>query len=101
MQEFTERVAEESLHELDVWDLDTEAVAGDLAEAVREGVTISAAVPPWETAIFEGAQGVLLDEYRGFHPHTTWSTPDPVSTLHTLRRSAFGCCSAAVSRSAT
>jgi adenylosuccinate synthase len=24
--------------------------------------------------IFEGAQGVLLDEWRGFHPHTTWST---------------------------
>ncbi|MEC7524879.1 MAG: adenylosuccinate synthetase [Myxococcota bacterium] len=24
--------------------------------------------------VFEGAQGVLLDEWRGFHPHTTWST---------------------------
>ena len=24
--------------------------------------------------IFEGAQGVLLDEWRGFHPHTSWST---------------------------
>lgn len=24
--------------------------------------------------IFEGAQGVLLDENFGFHPHTTWST---------------------------
>lgn len=24
--------------------------------------------------IFEGAQGVLLDEWYGFHPHTTWST---------------------------
>lgn len=23
--------------------------------------------------IFEGAQGVLLDEYVGFHPYTTWS----------------------------
>lgn len=27
--------------------------------------------------IFEGAQGVLLDEWRGFHPHTTWSTTTP------------------------
>ena len=27
-----------------------------------------------ETVIFEGAQGVLLDEQHGFHPHTTWST---------------------------
>jgi hypothetical protein len=26
------------------------------------------------TAIFEGAQGVLLDEWHGFHPYTTWST---------------------------
>lgn len=26
------------------------------------------------TVIFEGAQGVLLDERFGFHPHTTWST---------------------------
>lgn len=24
--------------------------------------------------IFEGSQGVLLDEWYGFHPHTTWST---------------------------
>lgn len=27
-----------------------------------------------ETVIFEGSQGVLLDEWYGFHPHTTWST---------------------------
>jgi adenylosuccinate synthase len=26
------------------------------------------------TAVFEGAQGVLLDEWHGFHPYTTWST---------------------------
>jgi adenylosuccinate synthase len=24
--------------------------------------------------VFEGAHGVLLDEWRGFHPYTTWST---------------------------
>lgn len=24
--------------------------------------------------LFEGAQGVLLDQWRGFHPYTTWST---------------------------
>jgi adenylosuccinate synthase len=24
--------------------------------------------------IFEGSQGVLLDEWRGTHPHTTWAT---------------------------
>lgn len=27
--------------------------------------------------VFEGAQGVLLDEHHGFHPHTTWSTTTP------------------------
>lgn len=27
--------------------------------------------------LFEGAQGVLLDEWRGLHPHTTWSTTLP------------------------
>jgi adenylosuccinate synthase len=26
------------------------------------------------TTIFEAAQGVLLDEWAGFHPYTTWST---------------------------
>lgn len=25
------------------------------------------------TYVFEGAQGILLDEFHGFHPHTTWS----------------------------
>jgi len=29
--------------------------------------------------VFEGSQGVLLDEWRGFHPHTTWSTVTPAS----------------------
>lgn len=24
--------------------------------------------------VFEGSQGILLDEYYGFHPHTTWSS---------------------------
>ncbi|MGJ4787257.1 adenylosuccinate synthetase [Leptospira koniambonensis] len=26
------------------------------------------------TSLFEGAQGILLDENFGFHPHTTWSS---------------------------
>jgi adenylosuccinate synthase len=34
---------------------------------------LAAEVRGTETLIFEGAQGVLLDEWRGFHPHTTWS----------------------------
>jgi adenylosuccinate synthase len=27
-----------------------------------------------DQTVFEGAQGVLLDEWYGFHPYTTWST---------------------------
>ncbi|WP_409491294.1 adenylosuccinate synthetase [Amycolatopsis sp. cmx-11-12] len=27
--------------------------------------------------VFEGAQGALLDQHHGFHPHTTWSTTTP------------------------
>lgn len=30
-----------------------------------------------QALIFEGAQGVLLDERHGFHPHTTWSDCTP------------------------
>lgn len=34
--------------------------------------------------VYEGAQGVLLDERYGFHPHTTWSrtTPHNARSLH-------------------
>jgi len=31
-------------------------------------------MPDFRMAIFEGAQGILLDENHGYHPHTTWST---------------------------
>lgn len=31
------------------------------------------------TVLFEGAQGVLLDEWHGFHPHTTWSSITPAA----------------------
>jgi adenylosuccinate synthase len=35
--------------------------------------------------VFEGAQGVLLDEWRGFHPHTTWSTISTTAVEAVLR----------------
>jgi adenylosuccinate synthase len=35
--------------------------------------------------VFEGAQGVLLDEWYGFHPHTTWSTTTFGNALELLR----------------
>ncbi|MFC6012476.1 adenylosuccinate synthetase [Nocardia lasii] len=35
--------------------------------------------------VFEGAQGVLLDEWRGLHPHTTWSTVEPRNARAMIR----------------
>ncbi|MBC8163440.1 MAG: adenylosuccinate synthetase [Roseiflexaceae bacterium] len=37
--------------------------------------------------VFEAAQGVLLDEWRGFHPYTTWSTTT-LQNAETLLREA-------------
>jgi adenylosuccinate synthase len=77
LQDFIGRIGENVLQEFDIWERNTETVVRDLNEALPDGVTIDAAIPSYETAIFEGAQGVLLDEYRGFHPHTTWNTVTP------------------------
>lgn len=40
-----------------------------------------------ENVVFEGAQGVLLDEWRGFHPHTTWSTTTTENALRLIAES--------------
>lgn len=78
LQSLLPTLAEADRHELDLWNLEIEEEAQQLQEALIQGVSLSADIPEFTTAIFEGAQGVLLDEYRGFHPHTTWSTV----TLH-------------------
>ncbi len=41
------------------------------------------------TIVFEGAQGVLLDEWNGFHPHTTWSTTTLEYADRLLREAGF------------
>ncbi|MEV4117574.1 adenylosuccinate synthetase [Micromonospora sp. NPDC049645] len=41
--------------------------------AIVDGNWLAAALRTG-TCVFEGAQGVLLDEWHGFHPYTTWST---------------------------
>ena len=46
----------------------TEQCIGHSADAIANVLSSPGCV------LFEGAQGVLLDEWRGFHPHTTWST---------------------------
>lgn len=42
------------------------------------------------SVVFEGAQGVLLDEERGFHPHTTWSRCTPANARELLAEWAPG-----------
>lgn len=39
--------------------------------------------------IFEGAQGVLLDEWHGFHPFTTWSTTTFSNALTLLKEIGY------------
>jgi adenylosuccinate synthase len=39
--------------------------------------------------LFEGAQGVLLDEDFGFHPHTTWSRTTCANALEVLREAGL------------
>ncbi len=40
-------------------------------------------------AVFEGAQGVLLDEWYGNHPYTTWSTTTSANALALLDEVGF------------
>jgi len=47
----------------------------DMMRDFASVVSISDRLPTRDgPCVFEGAQGVLLDEWRGFHPYTTWST---------------------------
>jgi adenylosuccinate synthase len=77
LQEFVDRVDNEALRDGELWELNSENEARCLAEAAASDLAITAKIPSCTTAIFEGAQGVLLDEYRGFPPYTTWSTVTP------------------------
>lgn len=36
------------------------------------------------SCVFEGSQGVLLDEWNGFHPYTTWSTTTSMNAFNLL-----------------
>ncbi len=64
-----------------------------IAEAYKAMTASFNIIPPVEVDemirenvnVFEGAQGVLLDEWHGFHPYTTWSTITPKNAIEILR----------------
>jgi adenylosuccinate synthase len=76
-QELVDRVPEDERWRLEVFMEPARQIASELRQMAAP-LAFQATMPEYTTAIFEGAQGVLLDEWRGFHPHTTWSTV----TLH-------------------
>jgi len=53
--------------------LDPESLYIHLVDASLK-INVVDKMPDFKMAIFEGAQGILLDENHGYHPHTTWST---------------------------
>ena len=67
-----------------IYDTDPGYETDKLLESTA-GIAIEDQMPDSEVVIFEGAQGVLLDEYFGFHPHTTWST---VTARHAIEMTA-------------
>ncbi len=77
-----------------------------LNRLAKSHMTMSMHVPGFEDSerpvIFEGAQGILLDEYYGFHPHTTWSTVGPHHALEMVYDMGFDeCCVLGITRTYT
>lgn len=62
------------------------AAAGVVARiAVVDEAWLGAVLAGAEAVVLEGAQGVLIDEWVGFHPHTTYSTCTFDGALELLR----------------
>lgn len=60
---------------------------------IRQRFALRATEPLLEatsgTVVFEGAQGVLLDQYYGFRPHYTWSETTPANVVRICRTLGF------------
>ncbi len=80
VQELVGRVPADDHWRLELFMAPAREAADELLQ-LASPLNFQSAAPNYTTAIFEGAQGVLLDEWRGFHPHTTWST---VTLRHAL-----------------
>jgi adenylosuccinate synthase len=63
----------------------------ELVSVVDDGQEfLTKATEDYHNVIFEGAQGVLLDEWHGFHPYTTWSTTTHENALTLLNEAYQG-----------
>jgi adenylosuccinate synthase len=72
---------------IDRWCDAASAVASRIAVVDDRWLAAELAAAP--AVVFEGAQGVLLDEWAGFHPYTTWSTCTFANALAILRGHRF------------
>jgi adenylosuccinate synthase len=73
-----------------IGDLCTDLYA-DVARRLRavDGDDLARLLDRPGAVIFEGAQGVLLDEWHGFHPYTTWSTTTFANTAALLDEAGY------------
>ena len=60
------------------------------AAQICPGETLHAILQKSGAVVFEGAQGVLLDEWAGFHPYTTWSTTTLANADQLLDEAGYG-----------
>ena len=79
------------------------ADVADVYRAVAERVTLTGdgylkRLLTRGPVVFEGAQGVLLDEWHGFHPYTTWSTTTFANAETLLRENGAGAAKLGVTR---
>ena len=77
------------------------SICADLAGCVRlvgDDFLANHLAIPENSTVFEGAQGVLLDEWRGFHPYTTWSTVTAQNAFRLLKNSGADVLSVGVVR---
>lgn len=74
-----DRLTKTARQSIDILSLSSRSIAKLLSSLsyIDREYTLNSDIPYTSTAIFEGAQGVLLDEWYGFHPYTTWSTVTP------------------------
>lgn len=68
-------------HALPLYSHAEPAVLAEIYRILLDLVGLQRGLPAHETAVYEGAQGILLDESVGFHPHTTGSTCTAANAL--------------------